>query len=282
LNLGENDMREQLTKWFNFSVKEPANALVIQELPVDLIMTNPLQPRTVFDDDKLEELASTIQSHGLIQPIVVRRKLDRFELIAGERRLRAAIKLGFSTIPAVIRDMNDSQAASMALVENLQREGLTAIEEAFAYQHFLADYHFTQETLAQRLGKSQSTIANKLRLLHLTNEVQSAVIHRQISERHARTLLGLSEDDQRILLEEIIKKGLTVKQTEQRVHSFKSRPIINVPTRQRFISKDARLAINTIRESLRMIEESGFTVDKQEIEDNEFYEFIIRVPKSRK
>ncbi len=275
-------MREQLTKWFNFSVKEPANALVIQELPVDLIMTNPLQPRTVFDDDKLEELASTIQSHGLIQPIVVRRKLDRFELIAGERRLRAAIKLGFSTIPAVIRDINDSQAASMALVENLQREGLTAIEEAFAYQHFLADYHFTQETLAQRLGKSQSTIANKLRLLHLTNEVQSAVIHRQISERHARTLLGLSEDDQRILLEEIIKKGLTVKQTEQRVHSFKSRPIINVPTRQRFISKDARLAINTIRESLRMIEESGFTVDKQEIEDNEFYEFIIRVPKSRK
>ncbi len=275
-------MREQLTKWFNFSVKEPANALVIQELPVDLIMTNPLQPRTVFDDDKLEELASTIQSHGLIQPIVVRRKLDRFELIAGERRLRAAIKLGFSTIPAVIRDINDSQAASMALVENLQREGLTAIEEAFAYQHFLADYHFTQETLAQRLGKSQSTIANKLRLLHLTNEVQSAVIHRQISERHARTLLGLSEGDQRILLEEIIKKGLTVKQTEQRVHSFKSRPIINVPTRQRFISKDARLAINTIRESLRMIEESGFTVDKQEIEDNEFYEFIIRVPKSRK
>ena len=275
-------MREQLTKWFNFPVKEPANALVIQELPVDLIMTNPLQPRTLFDDDKLEGLASTIQFHGLIQPIVVRRKLDRFELIAGERRLRAAIKLGFSTIPAVIRDINDSQAASMALVENLQREGLTAIEEAFAYQHFLADYHFTQETLAQRLGKSQSTIANKLRLLHLTNEVQSAVIHRQISERHARTLLGLSEDDQRILLEEIIKKGLTVKQTEQRVHSFKSRPIINVPTRQRFISKDARLAINTIRESLRMIEESGFTVDKQEIEDNEFYEFIIRVPKSRK
>lgn len=275
-------MREQLTKWFNLSVKEPANALVIQEVPVDLIMTNPLQPRTVFDDDKLEELASTIQSHGLIQPIVVRRKLDRFELIAGERRLRAAIKLGFSTIPAVIRDINDSQAASMALVENLQREGLTAIEEAFAYQHFLADYHFTQETLAQRLGKSQSTIANKLRLLHLTNEVQAAVIHRQISERHARTLLALSENDQRLLLEEIIKKGLTVKQTEKRVHSFKSRPIISVHTRQRFISKDARLAINTIRESLRMIEESGFTVDKQEIEDNDFYEFIIRVPKTRK
>ena len=275
-------MREQLTKWFNLSVKEPASALVIQELPVDLIMTNPLQPRTVFDDDKLEELASTIQSHGLIQPIVVRRKLDRFELIAGERRLRAAIKLGFSTIPALIRDINDSQAASMALVENLQREGLTAIEEAFAYQHFLADYHFTQETLAQRLGKSQSTIANKLRLLHLTNEVQSAVIHRQISERHARTLLGLSEDEQRILLDEIIKKGLTVKQSEKQVHSLKSRPIMSVHTRQRFISKDARLAINTIRESLRMIEESGFTVDKQEIEDNEFYEFIIRVPKSKK
>ena len=273
-------MREQLTKWLNSSVIDQSHKLTIHELPIDMIAANPLQPRTVFDDDKLDELASTIQSHGLIQPIVVRHKSDHYELIAGERRLRAAIKLGFTTIPAMIRNINDSQAASMALVENLQREGLSAIEEALAYQHFLEDYHYTQEILAQRLGKSQSTIANKLRLLHLSSEVQDAVIHRQITERHARAMLGLIETEQRTLLSEILQKGLSVKQTEARIDALTKKMKQNSLNYSRFISKDARLAINTIRRSLHLIEKSGFTVEKHEIDQEEFFEFIIRVPKS--
>ena len=273
-------MREQLTKWLNSSVIDQSHKLTIHELPIDMIAANPLQPRTVFDDDKLDELASTIQSHGLIQPIVVRHKSDHYELIAGERRLRAAIKLGFTTIPAMIRNINDSQAASMALVENLQREGLSAIEEALAYQHFLEDYHYTQEILAQRLGKSQSTIANKLRLLHLSSEVQDAVIHRQITERHARAMLGLIETEQRTLLSEILQKGLSVKQTEARIDALKKKMKQNSLNCSRFISKDAKLAINTIRRSLHLIEKSGFTVEKHEIDQEEFFEFIIRVPKS--
>ena len=273
-------MRDQLTKWMSSSEKNQKHTTVIQDLPIDMIVTNPLQPRTVFDEDKLEELASTIQSYGLIQPIVVRHKTDHYELIVGERRLRAAIKLGFSSIPALIRDISDSQAASMALVENLQREGLSAIEEALAYQHFLEDYQYTQETLAQRLGKSQSTIANKLRLLHLSKVVQDAVVYRKITERHARAMLGLSEMDQQLLLLEIIKKGLTVKQTETRILSLANKGKVKVEATQKFISKDARLAINTIRRSLHLIEKSGFNVEKQEIDQQEFIEFIIRVPKS--
>ena len=273
-------MREQLTKWLNPSVSDQSHKLIIHELPIEMIATNPLQPRTVFDDDKLDELASTIQSHGLIQPIVVRHKSDHYELIAGERRLRAAIKLGFTTIPALIRNINDSQAASMALVENLQREGLSAIEEALAYQHFLEDYHYTQEILAQRLGKSQSTIANKLRLLHLTSEVHDAVIHRKITERHARAMLGLKEAEQQSLLTDILEKGLTVKQTEARIDAMTKKPKEKSMHYSRFISKDARLAINTIRRSLHLIEKSGFTVEKHEIDQQEFIEFIIRVPKS--
>lgn len=274
-------MREHLAKWLNTSDKNRKISDMLYDLPVNLIKTNPLQPRTIFDDAKINELASTIRTHGLLQPIIVRKKGDGYELIAGERRLRAALKLGLSSIPAIVKDLSDAQAATMSLIENLQREGLTAVEEAIAYQHFLENYHFTQETLAQRLGKSQSTIANKLRLLNLSPEVQQAVLNRTISERHARALLALDHSSQALLLNEILRKGFTVAQTEARVKYFLEKNRVKKRSTNRLIARDARLAINTIRESLRVIEQSGFIIYKKEIDEPEFIEFVIKVPKHR-
>jgi ParB family chromosome partitioning protein len=178
--------------------------------------------------------------------------------------------------------MNDAQAASAALIENLQREGLTPIEEAVAYQQLLELHSLTQESLAQRLGKGQSTIANKLRLLNLPTRVQQALLQRQITERHARALLAVpSEGAQVHLLEECLDRGWNVKQIEERVKVFLQQG--QTPKRRKVkrqgLSKDIRLALNTVRESLHMIEKSGLSVQWKESEEELYYEFVIRVPK---
>ncbi len=254
----------------------------VVQIGVDEIVSNPYQPRTVFDEDSIQELAKTIQTHGIIQPIVVRRKNGHYELIAGERRWRAVKSLGWRTIPAIVRVMNDAQTASAALIENLQREGLTPIEEAVAYQQLLELHGLTQESLAQRLGKGQSTIANKLRLLNLPEAVQQGLLARQITERHARALLALPSEDLQIkLYEECVERGWNVKQMEERVKGIlsKMQEGIRKKPRKRGLSRDVRLAVNTIRQSLEMIQKSGLTIECQENDESEFYEFVIRVPK---
>jgi ParB family chromosome partitioning protein len=256
----------------------------VVQISVDEIVSNPFQPRTVFDEHSIGELAKTIQTHGIIQPIVVRRIQNQYELIAGERRWRAVKSLGWTTIPAIVRAMNDAQTASAALIENLQREGLTPIEEAVAYQQLLELHGLTQESLAQRLGKGQSTIANKLRLLHLPNEVQNALLARKITERHARALLALpSEELQVSVLGSCLERSWNVKQTEEKVKSVLERlqEGTKKKPRKKGLSKDVRLAVNTIRQSLDMIEQSGLTVDFEENDASDFYEFVIRVPKHR-
>src|SRR5690554_3101321 len=192
-------MKQPFSRLFGVNEKEREQEVLINEkeevhqLEVEHIVPNRYQPRTVFQDDKIQELAQTIKTHGIIQPIVVRNKDGKFEIIAGERRWRAAKLLNLETIPAVIKQFNDSQTASVALIENLQREGLTAIEEARAYAQLIELHNLTQESLAQRLGKGQSTIANKLRLLHLPEEVQESLLKRDITERHARALISLKD-----------------------------------------------------------------------------------------
>lgn len=280
-NLGVAAMRDAFGKLLGG--REPADETSIVQIGVDEIVSNPFQPRTVFDEGSIAELAKTIHTHGIIQPIVVRRKQGRFELIAGERRWRAVKTLGWATIPAIIRDMNDAQTASAALIENLQREGLTPIEEAVAYQQLLGLHGLTQESLAQRLGKGQSTIANKLRLLNLPRDVQDALLSRSITERHARALLALPKEEFQVrLLQECLGKGWNVKQMEDRVKALlihlemekKPRP------RKRGLSRDVRIAVNTIRQSLEMIEKTGLSVDVEEKDGTDFFEFVIRVPKT--
>lgn len=272
-------MKEQISKLFGLS--DRASGEEIKNVPVGEIVSSPYQPRTIFDDERIEELCQTIKTHGVIQPIVVRVRNNKFELIAGERRWRAVKKLGMDTIPAIVREINDSQAASIALIENLQREGLTAIEEAVAYEQLMHIHELTQESLAQRLGKSQSTIANKIRLLQLPEIVKLALMERKITERHARALLSLdSEELQLKVLDDIITKELNVKQTEARVAFYKETIKIKKSKRISF-SKDIRLALNTIRQSVEMVAGTGLTIKTDEKDHEDHYEFIIRIPKNK-
>lgn len=271
-------MKEPFARWFG-SVGERTEEEVVQ-LPVHLIDPSPYQPRAVFDDQRIDELCQTIRTHGIIQPIVVRKKDERYELVAGERRLRAVKKLELETIPSIVREFTDSQAASMALIENLQREGLTSIEEASAYQQLIDLHGLTQESLAQRLGKGQSTIANKLRLLHLPEVVQQALMDRQLTERHARALLGLDDPAlQEKLLREIIEKELNVKQTEKRVQQLKDKPAKKRRSKRVAFSRDTRLALNTIRQSVDMVMKTGLDISTDEREHDKYIEFVIKIPK---
>jgi ParB family transcriptional regulator, chromosome partitioning protein len=255
----------------------------VLQIPVQQIIPNRFQPRTVFIDERIEELSQTIEAHGIIQPIVVRSiGENQYELIAGERRWRAVQKLGWEKIPAIIKEMDDSQTASVALIENLQREELTAIEEAMAYAKLLDLHGLTQEGLAQKLGKGQSTIANKLRLLKLPQSIQDALLQKKITERHARALIVLkTQEKMEAVLQEILEKQLNVKQTEDRVkrmiefETAEKKP----QARRKSYSKDMRLAINTVRQSVDMVVQSGLSIDTEEEEHEEFYQFTIRIPK---
>lgn len=252
----------------------------VKKIPVQEIVPNRFQPRTVFADEKIEELSLTIRTHGIIQPIVVRQVDGRYEIIAGERRYRAVQKLGWETIPAIVKDFNDTETASVALIENLQREELSAIEEAVAYAKLLELHDLTQEALAQRLGKGQSTIANKLRLLKLPQEVQDALLQKKITERHARALIPLKKPDpQIILLSEIIEKQLNVKQTEDRVVKMLEKTSPKAKPKRKAFSRDTRIAMNTIRQSLTMVADTGVKINAEEEEFEEYIQFTIKIPK---
>lgn len=185
-------------------------------VPLAQISPNREQPRQVFDDDKIDELADSVREHGILQPIVLRKVAeDRYELIMGERRLRAAKKAGLKEIPAVLREAEDKNMAELALIENLQREDLTPLEEAAAFQSMMADYGHTQESLAASLGKSRSYIANSLRLLSLDEVEKDALMANLITPGHARALLSVKLEDNRVcLLREIKKNHLSVRQAE--------------------------------------------------------------------
>jgi ParB family transcriptional regulator, chromosome partitioning protein len=263
--------------------EEPTNREEVRKIPIGQIVPNRFQPRTVFDDEKIEELSRTIHTHGIIQPIVVREFDEgKFEIIAGERRWRAMNKLGWDEVPAIVKNLSDTETASVALIENLQREELSPIEEAVAYGKLLELHNLTQEALAQRLGKGQSTVANKLRLLKLPEQVQEALLGKQITERHARSLIPLKNPEKQVkLLEEIIEKSLNVKQTEERVVKLLEQSENKPKPKRKAFSKDMRIAVNTIRQSLNMVSDSGINLDSEEEEFEEFYQFTIKIPKKK-
>lgn len=193
----------------------------ILQVPIEDIIPNRFQPRLSFDDASLADLASSIKQHGIIQPLVLRRKNDKYEIIAGERRFKAAKMAGLVSVPAVISNLDDNESAEIAIVENIQRKDLTAIEEARSYQALLDKGYMTQEELARKMGLSQSAISNKLRLLTLDEAVQEAILAEKISERHARTLLKVpSHEKQRELLNKVINERLTVKQLEDEIKNI--------------------------------------------------------------
>jgi len=189
----------------------------VKILNLDDILPNRFQPRIKFNETAILELAESIKEHGVIQPIVVRKISDKYEIIAGERRYKASVLAGKTTIPAIITDLDDKNSAEIALIENVQRQDLTPIEEAISYKKILDMGYLNQSELADKLGKTQSTIANKLRLLNLAEEVQEALLEHKISERHARSLLKLDEDKQQVMLDRIINERLTVRKTDEEI-----------------------------------------------------------------
>jgi ParB family transcriptional regulator, chromosome partitioning protein len=255
----------------------------VKNILISQIVPNRFQPRTIFNEEKIEELSRTIHTHGIIQPIVVREfDKEQFEIIAGERRWRAVQKLNWETVPAIVKNLNDAETASVALIENLQREELSPIEEAIAYGKLLELHNLTQEALAQRLGKGQSTVANKLRLLKLPEEVQGALLEKLITERHARALIPLKDPGKQVqLLQEVIEKSFNVKQTEDRVVKMLDKGKDKPKPRRKAFSKDMRIAVNTIRQSLSMVSDSGINLNAEEEEHEEYYQFTIRIPKKK-
>ena len=260
----------------------------VVKIPIDKIIPNRYQPRTVFDDEKIEELARTIHTHGVIQPIVIRPRSDdpnKYEIIAGERRYRAMKLLQWTDVPAIVRHLNDRETASIALIENLQREELSAIEEALAYQQLLELHSLTQEALAQRLGKGQSTVANKLRLLKLPQFVQEAIMNREISERHARALISIKDEQLQMQLIAATKEfDWNVRQLEEQIQKILHPEEPEVKKRKpsrKAISKDVRIALNTIKQSLSMVTKSGIDVKTEEEDTDDYYQITVKIPKRK-
>lgn len=287
-------MKNTFSRFFGNSEKEldlpEAEAVVSQEkvdqVNIELIKPNKYQPRTIFSEEKIEELARTIHTHGVIQPIVIRKTDEGFEIIAGERRFRAMKKLGWTEVPAIIRNLDDKETASIALIENLQREELTSIEEAYAYEKLLELHNLTQEALAQRLGKGQSTIANKLRLLKLPDEIKNKILTKDISERHARALISVKDAELQLkLFNEAIDEQLNVKQLEERIQ-LALNPVVEEktkkkPVKRKSVSKDVRIALNTIRQSLQLVTKSGINVKTEEEDTEDFYTITVKIPKKK-
>lgn len=219
-------MRDQLSKLLGINEQEEFRA-EIRMLDVRLISPNPWQPRYVFNEEELAELAQSIKEHGIIQPLLVRQRGNTFHLIAGERRLRAAKLANLAEVPVIVRDIDDRETAILAMVENLQRKDLDFVEEARGYKRLLEEYDLTQEGLAKMVGKSQSAIANKLRLLQLPAEVLERIRTANLSERHARALLAVKEQGNlRKVLSDIITHKLNVIETEDLIKEIHSKPTV--------------------------------------------------------
>ncbi len=252
----------------------------VQSLPISRIEPNPFQPRISFDPEPLQELAESIATHGLLHPIIVRLVDQRYQLVTGERRLRACKLLGWTTIPAVVKIMDDRTAAEMALIENLQRRDLHFLEEAEGYQKLIAEFELTQEELAKRIGKSQSSIANRLRLLRLDPDIRSIISREMISERHARALLQLeSSQEQMEVLGIITAQSLSVRETEELIRKKLQQKAAPSKQNRKIVIKDIRLFTNGVKELTRSLTNSGLQVTYKEDEDEGFYRVTVTIKK---
>ena len=274
-------MKKPFSKLFNLK-QQTNDQEEVTYIAIEKIVPNRYQPRVHFDKSKISELADSIKEHGLLQPIVVRPiEEDMFEIIAGERRFRASKMNDTSKVQCIIKDLDDQETAAIALIENIQRENLSAIEEAKAYLSLMSLSQITQKELALSLGKSQSFVANKVRLLKLSTPVIQALNEFKISERHARAMISLSEPLQIQYLNEVIAEGLTVKQLEQRInvsHETKNDTIDDEERTQndknKITSKDV---VSKIERSVLKYEDQGVQIEKSSIEHPEYTEVTYKI-----
>ncbi len=255
----------------------------IINIDVNKIIPNKNQPRKIFDDKALEELSQSIKNYGIIQPITVRKIYDDiYEIVAGERRYKAVRLLNMETIPAVVIEVKEEESAAMALIENLQREDLDFIEEAMAYERLIEDFELNQTQLAEKLGKSQSTIANKMRILKLPETVKKRLREGGLSERHARALLKV--DDEELLLnivEKVISKDLNVSETERLVNSIAEDINEKKMRDKRYVRNfiNYKIYINTIKNAYNEIVKTGIDAKFEQDESDEYIEIKVKIPK---
>ena len=278
-------MKKPFSKLFGLKNKEDIVGYIeedrnsnVESIQIERIVPNRYQPRQVFEPNKIKELAESIHEHGLLQPIVVRPIEEHmYEIIAGERRFRALQSLQKSHADVIIRDMSDEETAVVALIENIQRENLSVVEEAEAYKKLLEIGNTTQSELAKSLGKSQSFIANKLRLLKLAPKVIVRLREGKITERHARAVLPLSNEVQEQLIEQVIQQKLNVKQTEARVKQQVGPEKVTAQTFQ--FSHDLTQARDEVGKSIQAIEQSGIRVEHRDKDHDDYYEIKIKIYK---
>ncbi|MEG1287483.1 MAG: nucleoid occlusion protein [Clostridium sp.] len=255
----------------------------VMDIPIEYIVPNPYQPRKIFSQSALEELSNSIKVYGILQPITVRIKDDKYELIAGERRLRAAKLANLDVVPVIINNMSDESSAVLALLENLQREDLNFIEEAMGYENLIKEHDFTQQQLAEKLGKNQSTIANKLRILRLSNEIKIKLVENNLTERHARALLKLpNEDLMKEVLNKAIKNELTVKKTEKLIKELlEDLKGSNEDDRKQNIkgSMAIRIYLNTMKQAFDAIIGTGIEAKYNEVDKGDYMEVVVKIPK---
>jgi len=261
----------------------------VLQVNISDIKPNPYQPRKTFTEERIQELCESIKEVGIIQPLVVRKMGSGYELVAGERRMRAAKAAGLLAVPVVVKQYTDQEVAQATLVENIQREDLNVLEEARAYDQLLMDFRLTQEELAKRLGFSQSTIANKRRLLKLADEVQEMLLAGKLNERQARALLRLdSHGAQAVVAKQVIEEDLTVKQVEDAVERFLNGESIedameaaSIKPIRKLLVRDVRIFVNSVRQAIHLMKQSGVSAQVEETDGDEFYEVVVRIPKRK-
>lgn len=255
-------------------IKKPA------EISVNLIKANTQQPRNIFAQEQLIELRDSIREFGILQPLILKKESNgEYMLIAGERRLRAAKMAGLDKVPAIIREASEEEAGMIALVENIQRENLGYIEEAKAYKHLMEKYNINQMELAERIGKNQSTISNKIRILNLPEDIQNMLIANKLTERHARALLKIDDDiARRVIIEKIIRHNFNVKQTEKLVEEYSARKEEKEREQRRIQHISYKLYLNTLRKTFNdmSLEDKGATFYQEVNDDN--LKVIITIP----
>ena len=253
----------------------------VLRLGVEAIRPNPRQPRRLFDEGALRELAASIRRHGVVQPLVVRRRRGGWELVAGERRLRAARLAGLTAVPCVEAEVDERESALLALVENLQRRDLHYFEEAAAIANYLRQTRSTQEEAAAELGRSPSAVANKLRLLRLSPACQALLLEKGLTERHARALLRLEDEEERLeAARRAADRGWNVAQTEQYVERRLQELQTTVPAgRRTYILKDVRLFINSVDRGLRIVREAGVEARCLREDTEDEIVMTIRIPR---
>lgn len=252
----------------------------------DELQPNPVQPRKSFDDEALRELSESIRTYGILNPLTVRLRQGRYELVAGERRLRAAKLAGLRELPCILLDINMEDAGLIALVENLQRKDLDFVEEAEGLSRLIRMFGLSQEEAARRIGKSQSAVANKLRLLRLGDEMLQALRENELSERHGRALLRLPAELREQALAHIIEKGLTVAATDEYIEQLLTQPQDEAPeekpqVKRSFILKDVRVFLNTLSRSIDLMKQGGIAAGMQRQETEDALIVTISIPKAR-